>query len=133
MALSGADAMPYSAASRLGGLRTLMTSLGIRNLQKEAEPRRSYAETEFRSERQTERAIFAQPQSHSQVAHSSERTATAEVTASPEIIPPRAAMEQVEREKEASRPVKSPRVSHRDSADDLDTLPSWRGQYRKRR
>ncbi|HET6169213.1 MAG TPA: hypothetical protein VFE01_03485, partial [Terracidiphilus sp.] len=133
MTVDAADDIYYSAASRLGGLRTLMTSLGIRNLQKENDLSKAFSEPESRSERQPERAVFAQPQSHDHVAHSRERTATAEVTASPEIIPPRVAIEQVEREKEKSRPVKSPRVSHWDSVDDVETLPSLRGQYRKRR
>jgi len=133
MKAPAADDVYFSAASRLGGLRTLMTSLGIRNLQKESELSKAFSEPESRSERQPERAVFAQPQSHDHVAHSRERAATAEVTASPEIIPPRAAIEHVEREKEVSRPVKSPRVSRWDSVDDVETLPSLRGQYRKRR
>jgi len=130
--VTGAD-KPNSTASRLGGLRTLMTSLGIRNLQKEAELRKAYSETEFRSERQGERAVFAQPATPPQIASSGQRAVTAEVTAPPEIIPPRAPSQQGEREKEHSHPVKSPRVSRWDSADDVETLPSWRGQYRKRR
>jgi len=130
--VTGAD-KSNSTASRLGGLRTLMTSLGIRNLQKEAELRKAYSETEFRSERQGERAVFAQPATPPQIASSGQRAVTAEVTAPPEIIPPRAPSQQGEREKEHSHPVKSPRVSRWDSADDVETLPSWRGQYRKRR
>jgi hypothetical protein len=131
MALTGAEEMPYSAASRLGGLRTLMSSLGIRNPHKDVDARNEYSELEPRLERQPERAVFAQPETHAQVVYSGGRTA--EVIAAPEIIPPRAAMEQVEREKEVSRPVKSPRVSRWDTPDDVQTLPSLRGQYRKRR
>jgi hypothetical protein len=52
------------------------------------------------------------------------------VTAQPEFLRPRQAVP-VEKEKEPLRPVPTP--LRKDPSDDLETLPSWRGQYRKKR
>ncbi|HEY3707145.1 MAG TPA: hypothetical protein VGL22_18940 [Terracidiphilus sp.] len=127
------DAAAYNAASRLGGLRTLMTSLGIKQLHKEAEIRKTHQEPEMAEHaaepsvaRPVERAVFAQPSGDVTASGSRVR----EVTAKPEIIPPMVVVEPAERP--ASRPGKSPRVSRWEIADDVETLPSVRGQYRKR-
>ena len=52
------------------------------------------------------------------------------LTAHPEFLPPKPLVE-AEKEKEAVRPT-PPRRENRDS-DEIQTLPSWRGQYRKKR
>jgi hypothetical protein len=120
------------AASRLSGLRTLMTSLGVKNLHKELEQRKTHLELAPVVERPIERPIYAQPETPAAVSHGTIEMPVREVMAHPEIIPPRVAMEHVERESDLRRAVKSPRVSRWDSADDVETLPSKRGQYRKR-
>jgi hypothetical protein len=119
-----------SAATRLGGLRTLMTSLGIKNLHKEMELRKLYPEQETVVERSFERSVFAQPIMSAPSPSGRVNTPAREVIALPEILPPRAALEHVEREADLKRPV--PRVSRWETADDVETLPSKRGQYRKR-
>ncbi|HKF48385.1 MAG TPA: hypothetical protein VKB38_13570 [Terracidiphilus sp.] len=125
------DGLPFSAASRLGGLRNLLVSLGVQNLHKETEQRKADAITEIRV---AERPVYAVPDSPS-----GDETLVgplAAVTARPELIPPRLPdlpeREIAVREKEPPRPVKSPQVNRWDSPDDVETLPSRRGQYRKR-
>jgi len=120
------------AASRLSGLRTLMTSLGVKNLHKELELRKTHLELAPVVERPIERPVYAQPEAPAAVSDGTIEVPVREVMARPEIIPPRIAMEHVERESDLRRAVKSPRVSRWDSADDVETLPSKRGQYRKR-
>jgi hypothetical protein len=56
----------------------------------------------------------------------------ASVKAKPEFLPPKQVLaESTEREKEPVRPV--PKRLRWDAPEDVETLPSWRGQYRKRR
>ncbi|HEY2856847.1 MAG TPA: hypothetical protein VGJ21_00350 [Terracidiphilus sp.] len=133
------DEPPYSAASRLGGLRNLMTSLGIKNLHKEAEYRRGTSDLEPASERQGERPVFAQEVDPADSSSGHATLQSAAVVAAPEIIPPRLTSEVTverdrdrEKERETAHRVKSPRLSRWDMADDVETLPSKRGQYRKR-
>jgi hypothetical protein len=126
------EEVPYSAASRLGGLRNLLVSLGVKNLHKESEFRNA-PEADVTFERLPERPVFAQPDTP-ETDNGRANTAPALVKAQPEIIPPRLApVESIEREKDSARAVKSPQVSRWDSPEDVDTLPSRRGQYRKRR
>jgi hypothetical protein len=54
------------------------------------------------------------------------------LTAQPEFLPPKPMVE-LEKEKEAVRPTPTaPRRGDGDP-DEIQTLPSWRGQYRKKR
>jgi uncharacterized protein involved in exopolysaccharide biosynthesis len=129
---SEAETTGSIAASRLSGLRTLMTSLGVKNLHKELEQRKTQPELEPVAERPIERPVFAQPESTAAPTNESIAMPVREVTARPEIIPPRVAIEHVERESDLRRAVKSPRISRWDTPDDVDILPSKRGQYRKR-
>jgi polysaccharide biosynthesis transport protein len=115
------------AASRLNGLRNLLVSLGIETLHQGMEQRK--AESEARAAKAAERAIFAQPASPA----GSGRQASDSVTARGEIMPPRLEKEAAQREKPAKTPLKSPRVSSWESPDDVDILPSRRGQYRRSR
>ncbi|UWZ86583.1 GumC family protein [Occallatibacter riparius] len=120
------------AVSRLSGLRSLMTSLGVKNLRKELEAHRAHLELPADVERPAERPIFAQPEAPASTAAAS-RALLPEVVARPEIIPPRVTPnEPAERESDVRRPVKAPRVSRWDTVDDVEILPSKRGQYRKR-
>lgn len=123
-------AIPYSAASRLGGLRSLLVSLGVRTLDKEGESRDQEAAPEQRGERVAERPVYAEPYVAA-TASSAEPMDSVSVSAQPEFLPPRPLVETTQPEKE-SRPAAAPRVARWDS-DEVTTLPSQRGQYRKRR
>lgn len=131
--------VPYSAA-RLGGLRNLLVSLGLRSLNKDAEPRDAEAaepRSERAPERPAERPVYAEPLAPLPTAAAMQAPATepVEVVATPEFLPPKPMIEVTEKEpeKEQARPATPPRKSRWDSTDDIETLPSWRGQYRKRR
>jgi succinoglycan biosynthesis transport protein ExoP len=128
------DDLPYSAASRLGGLRTLLVSLGLKALKKDAELHGRAADVEPLYERNAERPVYAEPVTYSPARGSIETLPpdAASVKAKPEFLPPKqVAAEAAEREKEPVRPV--PKRLRWDAPEDVETLPSWRGQYRKRR
>jgi succinoglycan biosynthesis transport protein ExoP len=124
-----ADDLPYSAASRLGGLRNLLVSLGLKALSTESE----YGGRSQDEERNAERSVYAEPISVSPARGAVETLPpdAASVRAKPEFLPPRPVTETTEREKEPVRPV--PKRLRWDAPEDVETLPSWRGQYRKRR
>ena len=133
VAAEEADDLPYSAASRLGGLRNLLVSLGLKALNTESDYRGRSQEGEPAFERNTERSVYAEPVGVSPARGSVETLPpdAASVRAKPEFLPPRPVAETVEREKEPVRPV-AKRLRW-DAPEDVETLPSWRGQYRKRR
>jgi len=127
------DDLPYSAASRLGGLRNLLVSLGMKAVHSEGELQGRGEGLEQTFERNPERAVYAEPVGYS-TAHGVGETLPPDpnsVKAKPEFLPPRQVVETAEREKEPPRPV-AKRLRW-DAPDDVETLPSWRGQYRKRR
>jgi hypothetical protein len=118
------------AASRLSGLRNLLVTLGIETLHQGMEQRK--AESEARTAKLQERAIFAQPAGPA----GNGKPTSDSVTARGEIMPPRPPAETAQREKTPKAPktpLKSPRVSSWESPDDVDILPSRRGQYRRSR
>ncbi len=127
-----ADEMSYNPASRLGGLRNLLVSLGMKSMNKDAEYSTQESDSELRN---PERPVYAEPYASSIAVNGEAPTADAAiVTATPEFLPPRPLVETTaEREKEPVRPVAPKRAHLRDSTEDVETLPSWRGQYRKRR
>jgi succinoglycan biosynthesis transport protein ExoP len=128
-----ADDLPYSAASRLGGLRNLLVSLGMKALNSESEYHGRGQDGEPAFERNAERSVYAEPISVSRTGGAAETLPpdAASVRAKPEFLPPRPVVETTEREKEPVRPV-AKRLRW-DAPEDVETLPSWRGQYRKRR
>jgi hypothetical protein len=141
LALATREAEPndrkYSAATRLGGLRNLMTSLGVKNLHKEMEVRRTTQrnlESDFENPaaKPAERPVYAEPERPAPSANGRVNTPVREVKAQPEIIPPKTSTEAADREAPAARQAKAP-PSRWDVLDDVETLPSKRGQYRKRR
>jgi len=117
--------------SRLSGLRNLLVSLGRRSLGQDDDlPVGSDSEIEPRFERATLRPAYQD--SIGSADSAPENSVSPRLTAHPEFLPPRPASEaEKDREKEAVRPT-PPR---RDTADgeEIQTLPSWRGQYRKKR
>lgn len=117
--------------SRLSGLRNLLVSLGRRSLsQADGLPDTSDPDIEPRFERATVRPAYQD--SAGSADRAPENSAPARLTAQPEFLPPRPTAElEREREKEAVRPT-SPRRESPDG-EEIQTLPSWRGQYRKKR
>lgn len=133
--------IPYSAA-RLGGLRNLLVSLGLRSLNNKDDEYHESAEAsreprhERAAERPAERTVYSEPLAPLASADDAEVVGfdPALVTATPEFLPPRPVVEVTEKEPEKEpRAPAAPRKNRWDSTDDLETLPSWRGQYRKRR
>jgi hypothetical protein len=121
----------YAAASRLGGLRNLLVSLGRRSLNKDAEFETgdSHSDLEPRFERATVRPAY--PDSPQPADEAPESATPVRLTAQPEFLPPKPMIE-VEKEKEAVRPTPAARRGDGEP-DEIQTLPSWRGQYRKKR
>lgn len=127
--------LPYSAASRLGGLRVLLVSLGIQSMEQELGLRAPELETGTRPSEQVERPVYAQPLAQTGASSTGPSIpSSAAVTAEPEFLPPNPGMESAERKLENVMPATP--TPHRDQAnpsEEVQTLPSWRGQYRKRR
>jgi hypothetical protein len=114
--------------SRLSGLRNMLVSLGRRSLI-EDEYGAGEADTEPRSARVNTRPAYDEPAT---AEAASEASAPVRVTAPPEFIRPQPAAE-AEKEKEPLRPTPPVPRRERESPDEIQTLPSWRGQYRKKR
>ncbi len=128
------DDLPYSAASRLGGLRNLLVSLGLKALNTESE-HHDRQDLDGGFERNQERSVYAEPIDISPMRDAGEMLApdAASVRAKPEFLPPKPIVETTEREREKDIPRAVPKRLRWDAPEDVETLPSWRGQYRKRR
>jgi hypothetical protein len=116
--------------SRLSGLRNMLVSLGRRSLI-EDEYGADEADTEPRFERATARPAYHEPPTAKTESDAS-APAPVRVTAPPEFLPPKPAAE-AEKEKEPLRPTPPVPRRERENPDEIQTLPSWRGQYRKKR
>jgi Mrp family chromosome partitioning ATPase len=123
----------YTTASRLGGIRNLLVSLGRRSL-KDAECAGEESDIEPRFERATVRPAYADAEvPPGDIDSAAADSSAVRVTAQPQFIRPKA-MPEVEKEKEPVRPTAPPpRRDSKEAQDDIQTLPSWRGQYRKKR
>ncbi len=118
------DDLPYSASARLGVLRRLFFGPGFSHRQTESE-------TDVRVEREAGRSSYARGSFSPAEADAGDAIPSPiSVTAQPEFLRPKQ-VAPVEKEKEPLKTVPTP--PKRDSADDLQTLPSWRGQYRRKR
>jgi hypothetical protein len=125
----GPDDSGYAAPPRLSGLRNLLVSLGRKSLNKDGDSAaESDSDLEPRFERATLRPAYADTSLPDP--DSPEGGDPVRLTARPEILPPKAVAE-VEKEKESVRPT-PPRRDNPDG-EEIQTLPSWRGQYRKKR
>jgi hypothetical protein len=125
---------PLRPPSRLGGLRNLLIALGLRSLHQEAEMRGFSPEPVSHAERGKARISNADPsQSATDAGHVQAGFSPTRLTSMPEFLPPKPAVE-TDREKPPSRiaPVPLP-MALVDTSDEIETLPSWRGQYRKKR
>ena len=126
------DAPGYAASSRLDGIRNLLVKLGRRSLRDTVNATHA-TDLEPRFERATARPAF--PDSYPAVGD--EPTAAGfhsmQPTSQPEFLRPKPGLE-VEKEKEPLCPTPPvPRRDSREAQEDIQTLPSWRGQYRKKR
>lgn len=119
---------PYSASGRLGGLRNLLVSLGIQALNREME----YQSPQSDPVRTPERNSYRGPSPDSADADSVVQEPVL-VKAQPEFLPPRPMVETTERDRESEQVRPVPERLRGDSPDEVETLPSWRGQYKKRR
>ena len=124
-------------ASRLGGLRNLLSGLGMKNLRKKkAEQGEPDAEPVREPDQGTERTVYAQtvapaPNTVTVTGTSAAGASPSLVTAQPEFLPPGPPVETTD--KENSR--ESSFVTYRDRPDVYDgvqILPSRRGQYKRR-
>lgn len=73
------------------------------------------------------------PEIYSDTKGSPDAASPVHLTTQPEFLPPKP-MAEVEKEKEQVRPTSTAsRRDNWDTQDEVQTLPSWRGQYRKKR
>jgi hypothetical protein len=118
-------------ATRLSGLRSLLSMLGVKDRQTAAEPAAKEAEAAQPYEPAVDRAIYTQAMTLTPAMATGSGAANASpglVTASPEFLPPRPLVEEAEN----SQPSRfRNRRDREDDFDDVQILPSWRGQYRK--
>ena len=148
------DEMPYESPSRLNGLRGLLFSFGLKNLGKAKELEQLEAESPFvpareikpeqrvvpEAEPEVERTVIARtftpfaepiPVASPPVEVKAAIDSPREVTTLPEFLPPKESVPV--RERESTRETTSPsRDDRRDAFDELQTLPSRRGQYKRR-
>jgi hypothetical protein len=123
------------ATSRLGGLRNLLVSLGRRSLNRDDHPGEdSHSDIEPRFDRATVRNSY--PETPLPAADGAPNRSPGQLTAQPEFLPPRPSIEAekdgAEKEREVAVRPTPPRRETPDG-EEIQTLPSWRGQYRKKR
>ena len=123
----------YDAARRMSGLRNLILSLGLKNPNQLAEPVAREAEAPLPAEPRQQRPVYARPTAPVATAARPEDAgnSTTLVTAPPEFLPPKPAVEKTETQHSRANNSVS-RRDRRDAYDDVEILPSWRGQYRKK-
>jgi uncharacterized protein involved in exopolysaccharide biosynthesis len=130
--------IPDNTATRMSGLRNLLLSLGTKNLNMPAEGRERSAEIPPYQE-QMQRLAYGQSypeQTHSPFMQNSGRRDAAAasprlVTAPPEFLPPKTVADADDDEQGRKGPSIG-RRDRRDAYDDVEILPSWRGQYKKK-
>jgi hypothetical protein len=120
-------------ATRLSGLRSLLSVLGVKDQQRAPEPPLKIAEAARQPEPAIDRTDYTRTMPLTPaLATPAGSVATGGspriVNATPEFLPPRPTVEAPENS-EPSRFRK--RRDRRDDFDDVQILPSWRGQYRK--
>jgi len=126
----------YNTATRMSGLRNLIFSMGLKNLNKEAKPGVEEAESAPQPGKGTERPANARAFAPAPAPVSSSRSSASDasptlVTAPPEILPPEQAAEKTDKKSSWANKIKA-RRDRRDAFDDVEILPSWRGQYKKK-
>jgi hypothetical protein len=129
---------PFDAATRMTGLRNLIFSLGMKNPNMPAEEPEHVAEVPPPFHQAPEQPAYDPSytqQSYTPAPQPSSQRETAApsrlVTARPEFLPPKPVVETSDEDQEWNNPTKGHR-DRRDAYDDVEILPSWRGQYRKK-
>jgi len=122
-----------SLATRLSGLRSLLSELGVKNRQQAKEPAVKDAEAARQSDPAIDGTVFARaitltPALATPAGNGAAGASPRLVTAVPEFLPPKPIVEEPEKSK-PSRFRK--RRDRQDEPDDVQVLPSRRGQYRK--
>jgi len=123
-----------NAASRLSGLKNLLFVLGLKDLHKGEEPQEPEAEALPEPERVSERPAFVHAYASAPAAgarNRAARTSSPHVTAAPEFLPPGPKAEKAEKENLWQNDAAGHR-DRRDAYDEVQILPSWRGQYKKK-
>ena len=116
--------------SRLSGLRNLLVTLGRRSLIQDGDVTgQSDPDIEPRFEKARVRQAY--PDAPLPVPDAPDNDTHANLTAQPEFLPPKQIVE-AEKEKEVVVRHTQPRRDNVEP-DEIQTLPSWRGQYRKKR
>jgi hypothetical protein len=124
---------PRSLATRLSGLRTLLSVLGRKDRQPAAEPVVKEAEVARPVDSAIEHAAYAQiiemtPALAKPNGNGTGNASPGMANAAPEFLPPK--LELVEAENSKPSRFRN-RRDREDDFDDVQILPSWRGQYRK--
>ena len=131
---------PFEAESRLNGLRGLLFSLGLKNLGKTGESAPHGENSLLPLESEQERTVLARtftpfaeplPASAAPASADAEIAPAKQVTAEPEFLPPREFIPLKDRE-QGQETASTARNDRRDAYDDVQILPSRRGQYKKR-
>ena len=125
------------AAARMSGLRNLIVTLGLKNMRPAGETEMPAFETQappVEDPRQRPAKTRTDTPNQSQQVpgrQNPEGASSTLVTAPPEFLPPRLRFEKADREDSASGRSTS-RRDRRDTYDDVQILPSWRGQYKRK-
>jgi hypothetical protein len=119
----------------MSGLRNLIFSLGLQNLHKAAKPRNEEAESAPLPGKVPERQVNARSFAPAPAPVTPSRSSTSiasptQVTAQPEFLPPEPISDKSDKDRSRSKGKAS--RDRRDSFDDVEILPSWRGQYKKK-
>jgi hypothetical protein len=126
--------IPYDAATRMSGLKNLIFSLGLKNLHQTADAGEPEAEAPPPVEPVRERPAYTRPYTpipqHAARKESDSASPTL-VTAPPEILPPQPMVEKTGKQHHTPSNSSS-HFDFRDTYDDVEILPSWRGQYRRK-
>ena len=124
------DEIPAYLNSRLAGIRKLLVSLGRRSLIQDAAASVRDSSFEPRPERTTGRHAYKDQAPFGGAGNS---PSSGRVTVRPEILRPRTVVD-VDKDREPLRPtLPQPLRDRADAQDEIETLPSVRGQYRKKR
>lgn len=120
-------------ATRLSGLRSLLSMLGVKDRQPAAEPAAKEAEAARPIEPAIDRTDYTRtmaltPALATPAGGGAANASLGLVTAAPEFLPPRPMAEEAENSKPSRF---RNRRDREDDFDDVQILPSWRGQYRK--
>jgi hypothetical protein len=123
----------------MAGLRNLIFSLGLKNTRQNQDEsdRSEEVPTPVESPRQRAAAAHSYiPVERAPVQHVPDRADSGNgsptlVTAPPEFLPPKPMVEHTG-EGHSKGPSSTAQRDRRDTYDDVEILPSWRGQYRRR-